>query len=179
MSWNRVHRVEALLQEKIAVLVLERLNDPRLGFVTITGVELSGDRRVATVKFTVLGTPAQRRTTDRALQDASSHIRDLLGPSMNLRILPELRFTYDESIERESQMLSLLEELEAKRLAEEAAAAAGREPGGAADGAADGAPALESGADSGGESGAEPGAVQDSAPGPDSSRSRDPSQRQE
>lgn len=113
--WDRIERVEALMKERIATIVLERLSDPRLGFVTITGVKLSGDRRLAKVSFTVLGTPAQRRTTERALHDAASHVQQVLAPSMRLRVLPTLRFVYDESIEKESKMLGLLEELEAER----------------------------------------------------------------
>ena len=113
--WDRTERVEALMKERIATIVLERLSDPRLGFVTITGVKLSGDKRLAKVGFTVLGTAAQRRTTERALRDAASHIQQVLAPSMRLRNLPELRFVYDESIEKESKMLDLLGELESER----------------------------------------------------------------
>jgi ribosome-binding factor A len=114
--WDRTERVEALMKERIATIVLERLSDPRLGFVTITGVKLSGDKRLAKVTFTVLGTPAQRRTTERALRDAATHVQQVLAPSMRMRNLPELRFVYDESIERESKMLDLLGELEAERI---------------------------------------------------------------
>ena len=117
--WDRTERVEALMKERIATIVLERLSDPRLGFVTITGVKLSGDKRLAKVTFTVLGTPAQRRTTERALKDAATHVQQVLAPSMRMRNLPELRFVYDESIEKESKMLDLLGELEAERLRRE------------------------------------------------------------
>jgi len=114
--WDRTERVEALMKERIATIVLERLSDPRLGFVTITGVKLSGDKRLAKVTYTVLGTPAQRRTTERALRDAATHVQQVLAPSMRMRNLPELRFVYDESIEKESKMLDLLGELEAERI---------------------------------------------------------------
>jgi ribosome-binding factor A len=131
--WDRTERVEALMKERIATIVLERLSDPRLGFVTITGVKLSGDKRLAKVGFTVLGTPAQRRTTERALRDAATHVQQLLAPSMKMRNLPELRFVYDESIEKESKMLELLTELESERLQRE-----GDAPGEAGPGPADG-----------------------------------------
>ena len=115
MAWDRRERLEALLREKIAIIVLERLNDPRLGFVTITGVQLSKDKRHAKVLYTVLGTAGQRRTTDRALQDAARHVQEQLAPTLRLRVMPELRFTYDESIEKESRMLGLLDELASSR----------------------------------------------------------------
>src|SRR5688572_4062441 len=131
--WDRTERVEALMKERIATIVLERLSDPRLGFVTITGVKLSGDKRLAKVGFTVLGTAAQRRTTERALRDAASHVQQVLAPSMRMGNLPELRFVYDESIEKESKMLDLLDGLEAERAQREPPPAEGELPGGAAE----------------------------------------------
>ncbi len=65
MPWDRKQRQEAVLREKIAVIVLERLSDPRLGFITITAVELSKDKKIAKVFYTVLGTEAQVRSTSR------------------------------------------------------------------------------------------------------------------
>ncbi|HTE05509.1 MAG TPA: 30S ribosome-binding factor RbfA [Planctomycetota bacterium] len=117
MAWDRKERLEALIKEKVAIIVLERLNDPRLGFVTITGVQLSKDKRYAKVLYTVLGTDNQRRTTDRALQDAARHVQEQLAPTLRLRLMPELRFAYDESIERESRMLDLLSDIAAQRRA--------------------------------------------------------------
>lgn len=115
MAWDRKERLEALIKEKVAIIVLERLNDPRLGFVTITGVELSKDKRYAKVLFTVLGTANQRRTSERALQDAARHVQEQLAPTLRLRVMPELRFAYDESIEKESRMLDLLSDIAAQR----------------------------------------------------------------
>jgi ribosome-binding factor A len=111
MAWDRNERTEALLREKVAIIVLERLNDPRLGFVTITGAKLSRDKCHCRVLFTVLGTPTQRRLSERALQDAAPHIQRVLGKSMRLRTLPELRFAYDESIAKEARMLDILDQL--------------------------------------------------------------------
>jgi ribosome-binding factor A len=115
MSWNRNARTEALIKERVAIVVLEHLNDPRLGFVTITGVELSGDKRHAKVLYTVLGTPAQQRTTGRALQDAAPHIQERLAPGLHLRAMPALRFVYDGSIEKESRVLELIDEIAQER----------------------------------------------------------------
>jgi ribosome-binding factor A len=115
MAWDRTERLEAMLQEKIAIIVLERLNDPRLGFLTITGVRLSKDKRHAKVLFTVLGTASQRRLSERALHDAAKHIQEVLAPGMRLRNMPELRFVYDDSIEKEAKMLDILDKLAEKR----------------------------------------------------------------
>ena len=115
MAWDRIERTEAILREKIAIIVLERLNDPRLGFVTITGAKLSRDRRHCRVLYTVLGTPTQRRLSDQALRDAAPHIQEVLAPTMRLRTIPELRFVYDESVAKEARMHDLLDELASER----------------------------------------------------------------
>src|SRR6185503_14484188 len=114
MAWDRTNRTEAILREKVAIIVLERLNDPRLGFVTITGARLSGDKRHCKVFFTVLGTPTQRRLSEAALRDAAPHIQEVLAPTLRLRTIPELRFVYDESIEKTARMHGLLDELAGK-----------------------------------------------------------------
>lgn len=120
MIWDRKNRLEAILKEKIAVIVQQRLNDPRIGFVTITRTSLSKDRRIATVYYTVLGDEAQRRTTARALADAVPHVQEQLSPTLAARIMPELRFVYDETVERESRLVTLIEDLAEQRRAEEA-----------------------------------------------------------
>jgi ribosome-binding factor A len=124
MAWDRTNRTEAILREKVAIIVLERLNDPRLGFVTITGARLSGDKRHCKIFYTVLGTPTQRRLSEQALRDAAPHIQEVLAPTLRLRTIPELRFVYDESIAKEARMHDLLDELASKK------------PGDAADGGA-------------------------------------------
>ena len=115
MAWDRKQRQEAILREKIAIIVHERLSDPRLGFLTVTGVELSRDKRHAKVLYTVLGTDAQRRSTARALDDGVGRVQELLAPTLGMRIMPELRFVYDKAIEKEGRLLSLLEDLAVRR----------------------------------------------------------------
>ena len=142
MAWDRTNRTEAILREKVAIIVLERLNDPRLGFVTITGARLSGDKRHCKIFYTVLGTPVQRRLSEQALRDAAPHIQEVLAPTLRLRTIPELRFVYDESIAKEARMNDLLDEL------------AGKKPGDAPDG--DAAPPDEPGPGDGEPPDAEP-----------------------
>jgi ribosome-binding factor A len=115
MSWNRGKRLEALLKEWIATIIVERLSDPRIGFTTITRVELSRDKKHARVYYTCLGEPEQQRTTRRGLEAAAPHIQEALAPNFKARNLPELRFVYDTSIMREATMLNLLGELAEER----------------------------------------------------------------
>jgi ribosome-binding factor A len=124
MVWDRRERQEAILREKIAVIVLERLSDPRIGFVTITGVELSSDKRIAWVTYTHLGTDAQRRACQRALADSSGRVQELLAPTLRMRNMPEVRFKFDEGVEKESRLLTIIEEVTSEREAREAREAA-------------------------------------------------------
>jgi len=117
VTWDRHRRHEAILKEKIAVIVLERLADPRLGFVTITGVELSRDKRHANVSYTCFGTESQRRTTARALADGAPRVQELLAPTLEMRLIPQLRFVHDEGVEKERRLRELIEGVTAERLA--------------------------------------------------------------
>jgi ribosome-binding factor A len=191
LAWDRKERLEALIKEKVAIIVLERLNDPRLGFVTITGVQLSKDKRHAKVLYTVLGSTGQRRTTERALQDAARHVQEQIAPTLRMRTMPEIRFVYDESIEKESRMLDLLDDIATKRresgagsasLAdaedEEAGAGAGRqeEPGNGAN-AALRAPSSSGGAQGADEAGEADTNEHDAAPGEGDSQDEDRASR--
>ena len=129
MSWDRKLRQEAILREKIAVIVCERLSDPRIGFVTITKVELSKDKKIARVFYTSLGTEGQLRATQRALHDGRGRVQELLAPTLRMRSMPELRFIFDAQVEKESKVRDLIEEVTAEREAREAAARAAAEAG--------------------------------------------------
>ena len=118
--WDRRQRWEAILLEKVAVIVQQRLNDPRLGFITITKTKLSQDKRLCEIFYTVLGTDSQRRRSERALADAAPRVQELLAPTLRMRTLPELRFVYDEAIAKESRVLTLIEEVAEERREREA-----------------------------------------------------------
>jgi ribosome-binding factor A len=93
---------------------IERLSDPRLGFVTLTGVEVSPDLRVADVYYSVLGNEEQHLETERALRSASAHLRSDLGRQVRLKFLPELRFHEDPSVAQGERIESLIRDLHAR-----------------------------------------------------------------
>lgn len=128
MSWSRTSRIEAQLKEKIAVVVLERLGDPRLGFITITGVRLTADKKLCRVFYTVLGTDAQVKLTTRALVDAAPNVQERIAPSLRMRSVPKLLFVFDESIEKESRMNAILDQIAEERDDAPKAAPAESEP---------------------------------------------------
>ena len=106
----RMRRVNAILLEAVAEEVAD-LKDPRIGFVTVTGVDTSPDLRNAIVYYSVLGTDEERTATIAALASAASHVRTGVGHKVRLKYTPKLDFRIDESIERGVHMSNLLREL--------------------------------------------------------------------
>lgn len=106
----RMRRVNAILLEAIAEEVAG-LKDPRLGFVTITGVDTAPDLHNAIVFFSVLGTEEERLSTIEALDSAASHVRSEVGRKVRLKYLPKLDFRLDSSIEYGTHMSNLLRDL--------------------------------------------------------------------
>lgn len=105
-----LRKIDQALHQVIAEEV-ERLKDPGLGFVTITGVETSPDLRSARVYYSVLGDEAQHRETAAALLRAAPRIRAVVGRQVRMKFLPELHFALDDAIERGMRMEELLRQL--------------------------------------------------------------------
>jgi ribosome-binding factor A len=87
---------------------LERMSDPRLGFVTLTGVEVSPDIRYADIYYSVLGTEEQRTESSNALRSASPRLRAVLGKQVRLKFVPELRFREDPAIAQGQHIESII-----------------------------------------------------------------------
>lgn len=95
--YPRAARVNEVVRETLAD-ELERLSDPRLGFVTLTGVAMSADLRVANVFYSVLGTSDEVALSSDALASAAPHLRTMLGHAVRLKYVPELRFRVDPAV---------------------------------------------------------------------------------
>lgn len=102
-----MRKVNETLREVIAEEVT-RLKDPRIGFVTITGVETAPDLRNATVYYSVLGSDEEKQATSAALQHAAPHLQAVLGGQVRLKYLPRLHFTEDEAMLEGMRMEELL-----------------------------------------------------------------------
>jgi len=105
-----LRKVNKALHHVVAEEV-ERLKDPGLGFVTITGAETSPDLRSARVYYSVLGDEAQHRETAAALLRAAPRIRAVVGRQVRMKFLPELHFAPDDAIERGMRMEEILRQL--------------------------------------------------------------------
>ena len=119
----------ARLADQIKVILAEtierRVKDPRLGFVTLTDVRLTGDNREATVFYTVLGDEQQRAASAAALTSATGMLRSRVGAELGLRHTPSLTFVRDATTETAQSIEELLAQAQA-RDAETAAQAEGR-----------------------------------------------------
>ena len=95
----RSERVQVQLKREISRILHEDLKDPRIGFVTVTRIDLTGDLRYAKVYFSVLGDDANQESSVEGIQSAAGYIRRLIGERLKLKFVPELSFRLDKSIE--------------------------------------------------------------------------------
>ncbi|MWN06253.1 ribosome-binding factor A [Gilliamella bombicola] len=109
-AFNRSSRVGHELQKEIAIILQREIKDPRLGMVTVSGVDISRDLAYAKVFVTFLNDddPQVIEQGLAVLNDAKGYIRTLIGKAMRLRIIPEIKFFYDESLVKGMQMSSLV-----------------------------------------------------------------------
>ncbi len=110
MGWDRFEKLVTLIKQRITTIILYRLKDPRLGFVTITGIELSRDLKTCKVKYSVIGEKGDQAKTARALQDASGYIQKEVGKTLRTRIVPRMEFVYDDSMEKTERILRAIKE---------------------------------------------------------------------
>lgn len=109
----RTDRIDELLRQEIGQILERDVQDPRIGFVTITDVETAPDLSTARVWVSVIGQPQEREQTMRALQRAMPFVRRELGSRIRLRRIPELHVRTDDTAQRGTRVLQLLAELEA------------------------------------------------------------------
>jgi ribosome-binding factor A len=107
---ERMRRVNEAVREVISEAVGE-LKDPRLGFVTVTGVETSADLRHATVFVSVLGTARKREQTLAGLAAAHGVLQARVARELRMKRTPQLTFEYDPTVERGVRMTQLIDEL--------------------------------------------------------------------
>ncbi|HEX2667262.1 MAG TPA: 30S ribosome-binding factor RbfA [Gammaproteobacteria bacterium] len=107
-EFQRSTRVAEQIQRELAGMVGRVLEDPRAGMVTVTAVQLSKDLSHARVFVSSLGGSLTHQELVQSLQHASGFMRHELGRAMKLRIMPELRFQYDETEERAARLEALI-----------------------------------------------------------------------
>ncbi|MBU0630839.1 MAG: 30S ribosome-binding factor RbfA [Candidatus Margulisbacteria bacterium] len=108
---TRQERVEELIREEISTIIREDVNDPRIGFVSITKVEVSPDLRNANIHVSIFGDENQKAEAMDGLNSATRFIRGALGNRIDFRVTPEIRFVRDDSLEKGSNVLNLIRKL--------------------------------------------------------------------
>jgi ribosome-binding factor A len=107
----RANRVGEQMKKELGDIIGRKIKDPRIGFVTVTDVEVSGDLQQAKVFISVLGDEAQRENTLKGLAKAKGFIRTEIGQRIRLRKTPEIIFEFDESIDYGNRIETLLHEI--------------------------------------------------------------------
>jgi len=109
---QRTERVDELLRQEIGEILAREVSDPRIGFTTITEVETTPDLRHARVWVSVIGQRGERQETIEALGRAMPFVRRELGRRLRIKRIPELHIRLDDSAERGTRVLHLLNEIE-------------------------------------------------------------------
>jgi ribosome-binding factor A len=108
-DFPRTRRVGEQLQRELAALIRDEINDPRVGMVSVSAVEVSRDLSHAKVFISTLGEAEDAEASVKVLQGAAGYLRRLLGQRMTLRSVPQLHFNRDYSIEQGARLSSLID----------------------------------------------------------------------
>ncbi len=108
-TFKRAARVGDQMAHEIADILMRKIKDPRIGFVTVTGVDVSDDLRNAKVFVSIYG--GSKEDTLKGLDSASAFIRSELGRRMRLRLVPEIIFRFDETVERGAHLMDILRDI--------------------------------------------------------------------
>jgi ribosome-binding factor A len=112
---SRPERLAKLIREQISEIIREDVSDPRIGFVSITQVDISPDLENARIFVSILGDEEKKQEAMKGLESATSFIRGKLGHMLELREVPKISFIRDDSLEKGSRVLGIMGKLEKER----------------------------------------------------------------
>lgn len=112
MSQLRANRVAEQIKKEMGDILTTKLKDPRVGFVTVTDVDVTGDLQQATIYVSVLGDEEEKDETLLGLAKATGFIRSEIGSRIRLRKTPEITFEYDEALEYGNRIETILKDLD-------------------------------------------------------------------
>ncbi|WP_405102118.1 30S ribosome-binding factor RbfA [Oceanobacillus sp. FSL H7-0719] len=111
MAELRANRVAEQMKKELGEILTKKIKDPRVGFVTVTDVEVTGDLQNATIYISVLGTEKEKHDSLLGLTKAKGFIRSEIGKRIRLRKTPEIEFEFDEALEYGNRIDSILRDL--------------------------------------------------------------------
>lgn len=115
MSSQRPERVQEAIRQEVSKIIQDEMRDPRLGFLTITGVVLTRDLRYARIYFSVLGEDKDKRLALKGLKNAKGYIKGLLADRVKLKFMPDIEFKIDESFEHTRHVYDVLNKIKKER----------------------------------------------------------------
>jgi ribosome-binding factor A len=108
---TRQEKVNELLREEVSYILRREFKDPRLGFVTVTGAEISADMRHAKIFVSIMGSEEEKQRNMAVLKGAESFTRQALAKRLKMRVLPQIEFRLDSSVEHGVRIFELLEQV--------------------------------------------------------------------
>jgi ribosome-binding factor A len=108
---TRQEKLVGLLKEEVSEILRREIKDPRLGFFTIIDAEISPDLRHAKVFVSIMGTEEERKQSMEVLKHAQHFVRQEFGKRVRMKVLPDIQFYKDETVDKSVRMLELLEEI--------------------------------------------------------------------
>jgi ribosome-binding factor A len=108
MGQQRIEKIQEFIQQELSKIILNGLKDPRVGFVTVTGVEVTGDLRSAKVYVSLMGSEQQKKDTWDGLQHSLGFLRTEVGRRLGIRHTPELSLHRDNSLDNSDHIQKLL-----------------------------------------------------------------------
>ncbi len=111
----RIEKLNDAIKKLLGEFLFTKIKDPRIGFITITAVKTASDLTSAKVFYSVMGNEEKRRETAQGLASAGAFLRKTIGKELKLRHSPELRFFYDDTLDRAMAIQETLDELNKKK----------------------------------------------------------------
>ena len=108
---QRQQKLKELLKEQVSEIIHRELKDPRLGFVTVTDAEITADLRYGKVFVSIMGTDEEREKSMAVLKNSQRFVRQAFAKRVSMKVLPEIEFRLDASVDRGVRIFELLEEI--------------------------------------------------------------------
>ncbi len=108
---QRQQKLRELLKEQVSEILHRELKDPRLGFVTVTDAEITADLRYAKVFVSIMGTDDERESSMAVLKNSQRFVRQAFAKRVSMKVLPEIEFRLDTSVDHGVRILELLEQI--------------------------------------------------------------------
>ncbi len=108
---SRMDRIDELIRREVSEILIRRVNDHRIGFISVVRVKTSPDLSLATIYYSQIGNDEEKRRTSNALRSATGFIRGEVGKKLTLKVVPRIKFQFDDSIERGDDLLKKIKAL--------------------------------------------------------------------